>query len=203
MCGRELDVSGEAPIVRARSLNAKHSNRTSRRSRLLCLARGNVVSLTTLVRAPGLARADLAIDTIRVRNNLILHGSARAVLFVVGGSIRDNHRLVAWLVLPLLVLSLPTTASAHTESGAFGGFISGFVHPLTGLDHVVAMVAVGLWGAFLGTPAIWILPVVFPVVMAVGGALGVLGVPCPALRRASPFRGSSWALWWPSPPSHR
>ena len=109
--------------------------------------------------------------------------------FVVGGSIRDNHRLVAWLVLPLLVLSLPTTASAHTESGAFGGFISGFVHPLTGLDHVVAMVAVGLWGAFLGTPAIWILPVVFPVVMAVGGALGVLGVPMPGVETGIALSG--------------
>ena len=56
------------------------------------------------------------------------------------------------------------------------------MHPILGWDHVAAMVAVGLWGAFLGSPAIWILPVVFPLVMAFGGALGVLGVPIPAVE---------------------
>ena len=56
------------------------------------------------------------------------------------------------------------------------------MHPLLGWDHVVAMVAVGLWGAFLGNPAIWILPVVFPLVMAFGGALGVMGIPIPAVE---------------------
>ena len=77
---------------------------------------------------------------------------------------------------------LAATASAtlaHTEGGLTGGLASGFTHPLFGLDHVVAMVAVGLWGAFLGRPAIWLLPVVFPAVMALGGALGVLGAPLP------------------------
>lgn len=88
-------------------------------------------------------------------------------------------RLGAVLILMAL---LPATASAHTETGALGGFVSGFTHPLTGLDHMVAMVAVGLWGAFLGGRAMWMLPVVFPVVMAFGGALGVLGVPFPAVE---------------------
>lgn len=73
-------------------------------------------------------------------------------------------------------------ALAHEGAGVVGGFAAGFGHPLTGLDHVVAMVAVGLWGAFLGRPAIWLLPVVFPLVMAVGGALGVVGVPLPAVE---------------------
>jgi urease accessory protein len=74
------------------------------------------------------------------------------------------------------------TASAHQGAGIAGGFAAGFMHPILGWDHVVAMVAVGLWGAFLGTPAIWILPVVFPLVMAFGGALGVMGVPIPAVE---------------------
>lgn len=74
-------------------------------------------------------------------------------------------------------------AWAHTEGvGVAGGFISGLLHPISGMDHVVAMVAVGLWGAFLGLPAIWILPIVFPVVMAFGGVLGILGVPIPAVE---------------------
>ena len=56
------------------------------------------------------------------------------------------------------------------------------MHPLTGLDHIAAMVAVGLWGAYLGAPAMWLLPVIFPMVMAFGGALGVLGVPLPGVE---------------------
>lgn len=71
-----------------------------------------------------------------------------------------------------------TPAFAHTGDLA-GGFAGGFTHPLFGLDHVVAMVAVGLWGAFLGAPAIWLLPIVFPLVMAFGGVLGILGTPLP------------------------
>jgi urease accessory protein len=82
-----------------------------------------------------------------------------------------------------LVLGLLTQAAeAHTGSGLVGGFWSGVLHPITGWDHVVAMVAVGLWGAFLGRPAIWILPVVFPLVMAFGGAMGVLGIPLPQVE---------------------
>ena len=77
------------------------------------------------------------------------------------------------------VLLLPSLAAAHSESGIIGGFESGFLHPLTGLDHIVAMVAVGLWGAFLGQPAVWLLPVLFPIVMALGGAAGILGIPLP------------------------
>jgi urease accessory protein len=69
-------------------------------------------------------------------------------------------------------------AFAHTGEGA-GGFVGGLSHPLFGADHVVAMVAVGLWGAFLGPPAIYLLPVVFPLVMAMGGALGIVGLPLP------------------------
>ena len=85
------------------------------------------------------------------------------------------------LAVGLVVLSAP--AQAHVEGGALsGGFVSGFAHPLGGLDHVVAMVAVGLWGAFLGAPAVWVLPVVFPLVMALGGVLGSAGVPIPSVE---------------------
>jgi urease accessory protein len=80
----------------------------------------------------------------------------------------------------LCVLSF--AVNAHQGAGMAGGFSSGFMHPVLGWDHVVAMVAVGLWGAFLGNPAIWILPVVFPMVMAFGGALGVIGVPVPGVE---------------------
>ncbi len=79
---------------------------------------------------------------------------------------------------------------AHTDVASLqGGFISGFMHPILGLDHVVAMVAVGLWGAFLGKPAIWVLPIVFPLVMAFGGALGVAGVEIPYIETGIALSG--------------
>lgn len=93
------------------------------------------------------------------------------------------------LLVALATLCLPLTASAHTEGGGVGGLVSGFMHPLTGWDHIVAMVAVGLWGAFLGKPAMWVLPVVFPMVMALGGAMGVLGVPLPGVETGIALSG--------------
>ena len=98
-------------------------------------------------------------------------------------------RRSAPLAVILLVGFLPTTASAHGETGTVGGFLSGFGHPLGGLDHIVAMVAVGLWGAFLGGRAMWTLPVVFPVVMALGGALGVVGVALPGVETGIALSG--------------
>lgn len=81
-----------------------------------------------------------------------------------------------------LLLLAPATVLAHQEAGQITGFASGFLHPISGLDHVLAMVAVGLWGAVLGAPAIWVLPVAFPLTMAVGGLLGLLGIPLPGLE---------------------
>ena len=72
-------------------------------------------------------------------------------------------------------------AFAHTGSGT-GGFVGGFEHPLFGPDHVAAMLAVGLWGAFLGPPAIWLLPIVFPLVMACGAVAGIVGVALPGVE---------------------
>lgn len=91
-------------------------------------------------------------------------------------------RRTSLLIVSTVLILSAGTASAHEATGLAGGFASGFMHPILGWDHVAAMVAVGLWGAFLGNPAIWILPVVFPLVMALGGALGVLGVPIPAVE---------------------
>ncbi|WP_094554179.1 HupE/UreJ family protein [Synechococcus sp. 1G10] len=92
----------------------------------------------------------------------------------------------SFLPVPLgLLLALsPLAALAHMEHGHSGGFVAGFLHPITGPDHVVAMVAVGLWGAVLGPPAVWVLPVAFPLVMAFGGLLGLLGIPIPGVEIA-------------------
>jgi urease accessory protein len=86
------------------------------------------------------------------------------------------------LLLAALALLTATAAQAHTGEALGGGFLTGFTHPLLGWDHVIAMVAVGLWGAILGPPALWILPITFPLVMALGGALGVAGVTIPMVE---------------------
>ena len=93
-----------------------------------------------------------------------------------------GNTALRWLTLAALLVLVPSVADAHSETGSIGGFVGGFLHPLTGLDHIAAMVAVGLWGAYLGAPAMWLLPVIFPMVMAFGGALGVLGVPLPGVE---------------------
>lgn len=94
----------------------------------------------------------------------------------------DVQRAWFWACIALLAFSA-SPAQAHVGHGTIGsgGVVDGFLHPITGLDHLVAMVAVGLWGAQLRAPAIWLLPLTFPMVMAVGGFLGLIGVPLPAV----------------------
>ena len=90
--------------------------------------------------------------------------------------VRNNAPTLALLLLAA------GSAYAHPQKGQAAGFLTGVQHPISGLDHVLAMVAVGLWGAQLGRPAIWLLPVAFPMVMAMGGTLGLMGVPLPGIE---------------------
>jgi len=93
---------------------------------------------------------------------------------------RRHENTLKQLALLCFLLLWSRGAFAHIlEGDAAGGFISGFEHPISGWDHILAMVSVGLWGAQLGAPAIWLLPVTFPIVMAFGGMLGLMGVPLP------------------------
>lgn len=88
----------------------------------------------------------------------------------------------AFALSALFLLIAPMAAQAHQAGGEAGGFVSGLQHPIGGLDHVLAMVAVGLWGAQLGMSAVWVLPVAFPIVMAFGGFLGLIGIELPAVE---------------------
>jgi urease accessory protein len=96
-------------------------------------------------------------------------------------NIRNFGNPVSPAVMAVILL-WPLAAWAHVESGQAGGFLSGLSHPVSGLDHVLAMIAVGLWGAQLGSPAVWLLPVAFPMMMAFGGVLGLLGIPVPGVE---------------------
>ena len=88
----------------------------------------------------------------------------------------------------------PAIAWAHAEQGGAAGLVAGLRHPVSGLDHVLAMVSVGLWGAQLGAPAIWLLPVTFPMVMAFGGMLGLAGVALPGVEAAIAVSGIALGL---------
>ena len=89
--------------------------------------------------------------------------------------------ILKWMLM-ISAFAAPANTWAHIVAGEAGGFLSGVKHPVSGLDHVLAMIAVGLWGAQLGAPAIWLLPVVFPMVMALGAMMGLLGIPLPGIE---------------------
>ena len=89
---------------------------------------------------------------------------------------------IRFCLLAALVLFLPSSAFAHVERGQAAGLLAGLRHPWSGLDHVLAMIAVGIWGAQLGNPALWVLPVTFPLVMSLGAMMGLLGFPLPGVE---------------------
>jgi urease accessory protein len=103
-----------------------------------------------------------------------------------------NRKFWQYLVMAIAVtLLIPTVAQAHTGVGDTNGFWHGLEHPLAqplgtrigGLDHILAMVAVGLWAAQIGGKAIWIVPSAFVVSMTASSVLGHLGVPFPGIEQ--------------------
>lgn len=82
----------------------------------------------------------------------------------------------------LALLLLPSTAFAHPGHGGETAFLSGLGHPLGGADHLLAMLAVGLWAAMIGARALWALPGVFMGAMLVGGLLGAFALPLPGVE---------------------
>lgn len=82
----------------------------------------------------------------------------------------------------LAVSALPAMAHAHTFGAHDAGFVHGFLHPVGGIDHLLAMVAVGLWAAQRGGAALWALPAAFVTAMIGGGLLGMGGIALPAVE---------------------
>ncbi|MBB4010161.1 HupE/UreJ family protein [Allorhizobium taibaishanense] len=98
---------------------------------------------------------------------------------------RNRERLLAAgrvAAAAAFVALMPGLAQAHIVQGGSGGFLQGFEHPLSGADHLLAMFSVGLWGAQLGGRNVWALPITFPLIMVLGGILGIAGVPLPAIE---------------------
>ncbi len=86
------------------------------------------------------------------------------------------------IAIAVLAALVPQAAYAHTGVGNASGFVHGFMHPIGGLDHVLAMVTVGLFAAHLGGRALWLVPASFVTMMAAGGALGFYGVNLPFIE---------------------
>ena len=82
-------------------------------------------------------------------------------------------------VLALAAAALPVAAYAHTGVGEAAGLVHGFSHPISGLDHILAMVMVGILAFQLGGRAVWAVPATFLLVMALGGAFGIAGINVP------------------------
>ena len=86
------------------------------------------------------------------------------------------------MLLAAVVSAVPLVAGAHDGGAHVTGFAAGLLHPLSGLDHVLAMVELGSWAALLGRTAMWRLPLAFLIAMALGGALGLAGVALPLVE---------------------
>ena len=85
--------------------------------------------------------------------------------------------------LAALVAAIPALALAHPGHEHTTSFMTGFMHPMGGLDHLLAMLAIGLWAASLGGRALWAVPTAFVGTMLVGGALAVAGVQVPFIEQ--------------------
>lgn len=96
----------------------------------------------------------------------------------------DKSRPISVKLLPLLLVAIfPSSAYAHVGVGPTSGLLNGLAHPTTGIDHICVMVAVGLWAAQRGGRAIWLIPLAFVGVMAVGGVLGMMAISIPFVEQ--------------------
>ena len=92
------------------------------------------------------------------------------------------HRIQRLILSSLILAGFAGSAEAHVGVGSTSGFMHGFMHPLSGLDHMLAMTAVGLFAARLGGKALWLVPAAFVAMMAVGGAMGISGIGLPGVE---------------------
>lgn len=95
-------------------------------------------------------------------------------------------QLIMFAMMASLTAIFASSASAHTGHGETAGFLHGFAHPIGGWDHVLAMIAVGLWAAQLSNAgnkrALWAVPLAFVTMMVAGGALGMAGIAIPGVE---------------------
>lgn len=87
------------------------------------------------------------------------------------------------IVMTIVMAGLPSLAFAHPGGGDISGFWYGFVHPVSGLDHLLTMLAVGFWAAQAGGNRVWMIPATFVTLLLAGGVAGMQGVPLPYVEQ--------------------
>jgi urease accessory protein len=106
-------------------------------------------------------------------------------------------------LLAFAIAGIPATALAHVGVGDTHGFSHGFAHPIGGLDHILAMIAAGMFAACLGGRSMWLVPTAFVLTMAVGGTLGIMGADVPfvegGIAASVIVLGLAVALQWSVP----
>lgn len=85
-------------------------------------------------------------------------------------------------MIDTILINIPTFISILLHTGIDGGVLAGFLHPLLGLDHLLAMIAVGMLSTQIGGRAVWYVPAAFVIAMALGGIIAILGVPLPFIE---------------------
>jgi urease accessory protein len=93
-----------------------------------------------------------------------------------------RHPIASRLLTACALAVVATEALAHPQAGSTAVFSQGLLHPLLGMDHILAMLAVGMWAAQLGGRALWGVPLAFVAMMAAGGMAGVAGLPVPMVE---------------------
>jgi urease accessory protein len=121
-------------------------------------------------------------DVMRKRARSDAQQSEQAPSFHARKILSQNGFAAVVSGLALLFLFAATPAYAHSDTGSAGGLVAGFLHPFRGYDHLLAMVSVGIWGAFLGRPLLIVLPSLFPMLMAAGAVLAINSVPFPPVE---------------------
>jgi urease accessory protein len=94
-----------------------------------------------------------------------------------------THASRLTVLLGAIAVAIAPLADAHVGVGETTGFLSGFAHPSGGLDHILAMIAVGLWAGQRGGRARWMIPVAFVAIMILGGVMGAMGVALPYVEQ--------------------
>ena len=103
---------------------------------------------------------------------------------------KDDNTMASKLVrscIAAVMVVTPAVAFAHTGVGDTSGLVHGFGHPMSGLDHILAMLMVGVFAWQLGGRALWLVPISFVGVMAVGGTLGIAGIGVPSVETGIAF----------------
>jgi urease accessory protein len=94
-----------------------------------------------------------------------------------------THTSKLAFLLGAIGLAVAPISYAHVGVGETAGFLRGFAHPFGGLDHVLAMVAVGLWAGQRSGRARWMIPMTFVTIMILGGVMGAMGVTLPYVEQ--------------------